>query len=105
MVPEKMVALGIETIDAVIGQDVGAEQADLAHRAHHIRDLDLVIDAEGAQEQQHHAGGHIRQRALQRQADGEAGGAQQRDQRGGLHPELAQHRHHGDGENGIAHAT
>ena len=46
----------------------------------------------GRRQQQHHARRDIGQRALQRQADGQAGRAQQGDQRGGLHPELAQHR-------------
>ena len=86
----------------VIGDQFGVEQADLLHRAGDGADGDPVGHPERPQQQQHHAGRDIGQGALQRQADGQARRAQKRDQRGGLHPELAQHRHQGDRDHAIA---
>jgi hypothetical protein len=56
----------------------------------------------GAEQQDHHSGRHIAQRPLQGQADGQGGGAQQGEDRGGLHAELLQHRDQADDDHHIA---
>ena len=43
------------------------------------------------------------ERALHGEADGQAGGAERGENAGGLDAELAEHRHHHDDENGVAH--
>ena len=84
-----------EQEQAVEGLELADEEADLLDLAGHARDrrhLDEIAEMERPQPQQHQAGGDIRQRALQGEADGEAGGAEHRQERGGLHAELRQRR-------------
>ena len=64
------------------------EEADLLDGAGDVGGFDEVADAEWPQPQEHHAGSDIRQRPLEREADGEAGGAERGEHRGGLHAEL-----------------
>ena len=70
---------------------VGGEQAYLLDGAGHRADLDILADTERPQHQQHDAGSDVLQRALQRQADGEADGADGGDDRRRLDAELAEH--------------
>ena len=78
------------------------EQADLAHRAADAAGLHEMSHAERAQHQQHHAGCDVGERALERETDGEAGGAENRDQTRRLHTELAEHKDDGENQDHIA---
>jgi len=89
-------------IDAVEGAQLRGEQPDLDHGAADAVGVDIVAGAERAQQQQHEPGRHVRQRALQREPDGEADGAEHRDDARRLHAELGEHRDHHEGEDGIA---
>ena len=48
----------------------------------------------GAEHQEHDSGAEVAQRALHREADGEAGGTEDGDEARRLHPELTQGREH-----------
>ena len=90
-------------INAVVGAHVGGEQADLVDGARQALGVDVVAGPEGAQEQQHDAGGDVLQRALERQADRQAAGGEQRDDAGGLDPELGQDRDQHEHQDAISH--
>ena len=59
----------------------GREQADLVDGAGGAARFDVVADLERPEDDDHHAGGEIAQRILEREADGEAGGAEDGHQR------------------------
>ena len=73
------------------------DASDLAELA---ADLHQVALLEGLEQQDHDPGGEVRQRTLQREADGEADRAEHGDERGHLDAELADgddEHHHGQG--------
>ena len=59
-----------------------------------LADDHQVRDLVRPQHDQHHAGGEVRQRALQREADREAGGTEHRDDGRGLDPDRIERRDH-----------
>jgi hypothetical protein len=63
--------------------------------------LDKIANLEGTKDQQHDAGGEVAQRTLQRKADGETGGAQDRQETGGLNTELAEDRNPREDDDGV----
>lgn len=81
--------IGHDDAFVVNGDDLGVEHADLLHGAGDVAGGDEVADGKGLGDHQHEAPGDVGQRPLQRQADGEAAGADHRDDGG-----------HGDAENG-----
>ncbi len=86
----------------VVGRrQLGGEQADLLHRAGVAGDLDVLAHLERAEDQQHHPGGDVGERALQGQADGQAGGAEDGDQARGLDAELVQHGDQHEGQDHV----
>jgi hypothetical protein len=69
----------------VVGRDeLRHEQRKCFHLARLAGDLHVMADVEGAEQQEHHAGGEVRERPLQRQTYGERGGAQDCDEAGRL---------------------
>src|SRR5262249_39939190 len=80
---------GVEE-DAVERLEMAHEKPDLPHRSHHAVDFDEIADAEGTRPQQREPSGDIAERALQSQADRNAGGAENGEKRCGLYTDLAQ---------------
>ncbi|KAG1433165.1 hypothetical protein G6F57_022363 [Rhizopus arrhizus] len=78
-------------MDAVALDEPREEETHFGHRAFRPgTQRDVFTRADGAQDQQHDAGGDVLQRALQRQADCQTGRAQHGDQAGRLHAEARQ---------------
>src|SRR3954468_21049074 len=75
--------VGHDHAGAVVGDEHGAEDLDVDHAAALPGGLDAVADAEVVEQDDHHAGGEVRERSLQREPDGEAGGGDDADERGG----------------------
>ncbi len=96
-------AVGDHHLDVVGGGDLGEQQVQGLHRALARHRLDIVAHAVGPEQQDHHPRRDVREGALQGQADGQRRRAQHRDDRGGLHAQLLQHRHQADGDHRIAH--
>ena len=72
---------------------------DLPELARHFHKVIYLVWPE---DQQHDTGGEVGQCALQRQTDGQAGGAQQGDDGGGLHPEAVQDSNANERQYGVA---
>jgi uncharacterized Ntn-hydrolase superfamily protein len=70
------------------------EDANLFDRARRSSDIDEVSQIERSEEEQHHTGGEVGKRALQRKTDGEAGGTEDCDHRGRRHPEPVERGDH-----------
>src|SRR5690606_30892378 len=64
------------------GEKPRVEHADVDHRPGRAAGFDEVARLERLEGEDHHAGGEVRQRILERETDGEARGAEYRDQRG-----------------------
>jgi thioesterase domain-containing protein len=90
--------VGVREHDAHLVQRVEQrrEGAELHDAAGEVAGLDVVAGLEGTEEQQHHSRREVRERALERQADGEARGAEDGDQRRGLDSDHAEHGDDGD---------
>lgn len=81
-------------------QERGVEDADLADAALGAAGVDVVADAEGLEDQDHQPAGEIAERALQREADGEAAGG---DDRGDGGHRDAEDRDHADDQHDVEH--
>jgi len=99
----KHLAVGDHHLDVVGRGDLGEQQVQRLDRALAGGRLDDVAHAIGTEQQDHHPGRHVRQGALQGQADGQRGRAEHGDDRGRLHAQLLQHRHQTDGDHRVAH--
>ena len=67
--------------------NLGHEQIQVLDDAALAGDFDFISQPEGAEQQQHDAGGHVAERALEGQADGQGRGADDGDEAGGLDPD------------------
>ena len=72
------------------------EEGDLLHKAGCPPRLNEVINVEGPENDQEYAGCEVLHRILERDADGDAGSAQQRYQRRGVNTECTQGGDHHD---------
>ena len=72
--------------------DDGGEQLDPLDLAENACHVDDVADLVGSKDQQHPAGGEVRQRSLKRQAHRQTGGADDCSEAGRLHSEITQTR-------------
>ena len=95
-------AVGHDDLHFVAGHDLGPKQGQVPDRARNAADLHFMADPERPEDQQHDARGQVRQRALERQADSQGGGAEHRSKARRLNAEFGQHRQHGDGQHEIA---
>ena len=91
--------------DVIVGVELAVEQIDLAHRADDAAGLDAVADMERPEQHQHDAGGEIAERALQRQADGDAERAQHGDEAGRGDAEGREHGAEGEDQHDVARAV
>ena len=97
------VAVRHDDLDILRRCEFGREKRQIFHRSRNAARLDIVPGAEGPEDEQHHPRRDIGKRALQRKADGETGGAQQRDQACRLHAEFGEHREYGEYQYEVAH--
>jgi len=96
-------AVGDHHLDVVGCRQLGDQQVERLYRALAPGALDDVPDPVGPEDQDHHPGGDVGQRPLQRQADGQGRGGQDGDDRGRLHPQLLQHRDKAHGQDAEPH--
>ncbi len=95
-------SVGDEDLDVVGGGEFGDEQVDGLDRAPVAAGLDVLPDLERAEQQKHDPRRQIAQRSLQREADGEAGGTEDRDQARRLYAELGEHGQDDENQDDVA---
>src|SRR5690554_5014295 len=72
-------AVGNDDLAVVTGAENGVENGDLLHHPTDTTRFYKVTGLEGTEDDQHHAGGEVLQRVLQRQANDQTCGTDQRD--------------------------
>lgn len=77
------------------------KQLDLGHKSGFARDLDVVVDAEGAEEEQHDPSRKVCQRALQGKAYGKSGGGKYGNEACRFDPERFEGGKDGQQENAV----
>src|SRR5277367_5267263 len=96
---------GDDDARVIVAIDLRVEQVDHAGPAGDAAGLDAITDMEWPKQHQHDPGGEIAERALQREADGDAECAQDGDETRGGDAEGRQHGHEGEYQRRIADAV